>query len=130
MQAFKKFIIKELVFTSSIAIIALFLFQTTLKEYYLPVFWILLGVIALFTGITHFSILQIHDKSAVKFSTKFMTLSGVKMMLYLVVITSYVFLNTSKAKFFLISFFIIYFLYTSFEVFQIVRYLKANKSHN
>jgi hypothetical protein len=129
MQTFKKFIIKELVFTSSIAIIAYILFQTKLSEDYLPVFWLLLGLIAVLTGTMHFSLLLISDKNAAKFSIKFMTFSGVKMMIYLVTITSYVFLYSASAKFFLISFFILYFLYTAFEVFQIVKYLKANKSH-
>lgn len=130
MKAFKKFIITELVFTSSISILAFVLFQTVLREYYIPVFWMQLGFIAILTGIMHYSILQINEKGAAKFSTKFMTLSGVKMMLYLVLITAYVFLYTSTAKFFLISFFILYALYTAFEVILIVKYLKANKSHS
>ena len=123
MQVFKKFIIKELVFTSSIGLTAFVLFRTVLSDYYLPIFWLLLSVIALLTGIMHYSILQVEEKSAAKFSTKFMTFSGVKMMIYLIMITAYAFMYPLTAKFFLVSFIILYFLYTTFEVSLMVRYL-------
>jgi cobalamin synthase len=124
MQDFKKFIIKELVFTGSIVLIALFLFKTALSQYYIPVFWLLLAVIAVLTSIMHFSILQVEDKSTAKFFTKFMTFSGVKMMIYLIMIVAYVFIYPVTAKIFLISFIALYFLYTVFEVYLIARYLK------
>lgn len=124
MQEFKKFIIKELVLTGSIAIIAGVLFNTILSAHYVPVFWVLLAIISILTGIMHFSLLQIQDKSAAKFSVKFMTASGIKMIIYLVLITVYSFFNTTKAKFFLIAFIILYFLYTTFEVFYIVKHLR------
>lgn len=129
MQAFKNFFIKELVFTFSVGISAVVLFNTVLSSYYLSVFWIILGIIAILTGIMYYSILRINEKSTAKFTSHFMMFSGIKMILYLVFITSYVFLNQLSAKFFLISFFILYFLYTTFEVFQIVKYLKTNKNH-
>jgi ABC-type transport system involved in cytochrome c biogenesis permease subunit len=124
MQAFKNFIIKELVFTGSIVLIAFFLFKTTLSQFYLPVFWLLLAVVAVLTSIMHFSILQVEEKSTSKFFTKFMIFSGVKMMIYLIMIVAYVFIYPATAKFFLISFIALYFLYTAFEVFLIVRQLK------
>ena len=127
MQALKKFILKELVFTGSIGIIAFILFQTALKNYHIPVFWVLLGIIALLTGVMHYSILQVAEKDVVKFSSRFMMVSGIKMMIYLVIITSYVFLNPTKAKNFLIFFFILYALYTVFEVILIVKYFKNKK---
>jgi len=124
MQAFKKFIIKELVFTGSIGLIAFVLFKTVMNQFYAPVFWLLLGIISVLTGILHYSILQTGEKTTAKFATKFMAISGIKMMIYLVLITGYVFIYPLTAKFFLISFLILYFLYTSFEVILIVKYLK------
>lgn len=124
MQNFKKFFFKELVFTISVGIIAFILFNTILKTYYLPIFWILLATIAILTGILHHSILQISEKETSKFTSRFMMVTGIKMMIYLVFITSFVFLYPSQAKIFLISFFILYLLYTIFEVVLIVLYLK------
>jgi len=129
MQILKNFFIKELIFTGFIGAIAFILFQTVLSKYYLSVFWIVFGVIAILTGIMHYSLLQINEKSTAKFTSRFMMFSGIKMISYLIFITTYVFLYSSSAKFFLISFFILYFLFTTFEVFQIVKYLKTNKNH-
>ncbi|MFC2103797.1 hypothetical protein ACFLS4_00405, partial [Bacteroidota bacterium] len=91
MQTFKKFIIKELVFTISVGILAFILFQTVFQNYYLPVFWILLGMVSILTAILHYSIVQVSEKKAAKFSSRFMMVTGIKMMIYLVFITSYVF---------------------------------------
>ncbi len=124
MQALKRFLISELLFTLLIAVIAYLLFNTILVEYYLPVFWVLLGIIALLTGVFHYSVVQIQENKSSKFSQKFMMVTGIKMMIYLVFITSYSFMNPEKATSFLISFFVLYLLYTVFEVFLIVRYLK------
>ncbi len=124
MQDFKRFLLRELLFTISIAGIAFLLFGSLLADYYLPIFWIMLGVIALLTGIFHYSLIQIQENKSSRFSQRFMMISGIKMMIYLVFITSYAFMNPEKATSFLISFFILYLLYTVFEVILSVRYLK------
>lgn len=127
MQTLKKFILLELVLTGLIGITAFILFQTIFKNYYIPAFWVLLGVISLLTGFLHYSIIQVAEKDVVKFTSRFMLVSGIKMMIYLVIITSYVFLNTNNAKLFLIFFFILYAIYTAFEVILIVTYFKNKK---
>lgn len=124
MKEFNKFIVKELVLTGSVGILAFALFNSSLSDYYLSVFWALLALISVLTAIVHFSLLKTEEKDSSKFATKFMTASGIKMMIYLVVITSYSFLNPSKAKVFLISFIVLYLIYTIFEVFHIVKHLK------
>lgn len=124
MNVFKKFIFSEIIFTVIVAAIALLLFKTVLSAFYLPVFWFLIGIIALLTAIFHYSIIQIQDKGASKFANRFMMVSGIKMMIYLAIITSYSFLFPEKAKVFLITFFILYILYTFFEISLILRYLK------
>lgn len=124
MNVFKKFIFSEIIFTVIVAAIALLLFKTVLSAFYLPVFWFLIGIIALLTAIFHYSIIQIQDEGASKFANRFMMVSGIKMMIYLAIITSYSFLFPEKAKVFLITFFILYILYTFFEISLILRYLK------
>lgn len=124
MQALKKFIIREIVFATILGIVAYVLFQTILKEHYLPVFWILFCLISLFTAIFHLSIIQASNKEFSKFSSKFMMFAGIKMIIYLFIIVFYAFLFPDKAKFFLISFFILYMFFTAFEVIHIVGYFK------
>jgi hypothetical protein len=124
MNAFKKFIYVEISFTAIVSAIALLLFKTVLTAFYLPAFWFLIGIIALLTAAFHYSIIQIQDKGASKFANRFMMVSGIKMMIYLTIITSYSFLFPEKAKIFLITFFILYILYTFFEISLILQYLK------
>jgi len=126
MQALKKFIIREIVFATILGLVAYILFQTILKDYYLPVFWILFSVISLFTALFHYSVLQVGNKELTKFSSKFMMFAGIKMIIYLIIIVIYVFSFPEKAKFFLISFFILYMLYTVFEVILIIKHLKKH----
>ena len=124
MIAFRKFIFREFVFAIILALIAFVLFQTILIEYYLPVLWILFGLINVFTAIFHYSVLQVSEKEPSKFSSRFMMVSGIKMIIYLMIIVFYAFSFPEKAKIFLISFFILYSLYTVFEVIFILNYFK------
>jgi general stress protein CsbA len=127
MQVFKRFLFQEFVLTISIGLVSLVLFQTTLKNYYLPVFWILLAIISLLTGVLHYSNVRASAKKASKFATGFLMATGIKMMIYLVLITTYVLLHPEKASVFLISFFILYILYTAFEVLSILKHLRSEK---
>ena len=124
MQDFKKFIIRELLFTILVSFLAIVLFKTIFEDYYLKIFWGLLGIIALLTAFFHYSILQIKENETGKFTSKFMIFTGTKMVIYLVLITAYVFIVPENAVSFLISFFGLYLLYTVFEVLLIVKYLK------
>ncbi len=127
MQVFKKFLFQEFVLTISIGLVSFILFQTVLKNYYLPVFWILLSIISVLTGILHYSNVQASTKKASRFATGFLMITGIKMMIYLILITSYVLLNPEKASIFLISFFILYIFYTTFEVLSILTHLRNKR---
>ncbi|MEE4197741.1 MAG: hypothetical protein V2I54_08860 [Bacteroidales bacterium] len=123
MKAFSKFLIKEAILTATLGVASLILFQTILKTYYHPVFWLNLVIIAVLTGGLHFSVLKAGAKEHSRFSVRFISISGIKMMIYLVYIVLYAFLNPEHAKFFLITFLLLYFIYTFFEVFLILRFL-------
>ena len=124
MRTFRNFIFREFVFATILGLIAFVLFQTILKDYYLPVFWILFGIITVFTAVFHYSVLLVSEKETSKFTSKFMIVSGIKMIIYLIIIVYYAFSFPDKARIFLISFFVLYLLYTVFEVILIVNYFK------
>ncbi|MDA3952678.1 MAG: hypothetical protein PF485_03460 [Bacteroidales bacterium] len=69
MQAFKKFVFQELIFSVILGLVAFVLFQTVLKEHYLPVFWILFAILTVFTAIFHYSIVQAGNKELSNFSS-------------------------------------------------------------
>ncbi|MGC9373570.1 MAG: hypothetical protein ACP5DQ_00835 [Bacteroidales bacterium] len=126
MKAFNKFLIKEAILTVSLGVIALILFQTVLSTYYHPVFWLNLFIIAVLTGILHFSILKVSTEGYSRFSSRFIMISGIKMMIYLVFIVLFALFNPDHAKFFLITFLILYFIYTFFEVLLMLKYFNKN----
>ena len=127
MKAFKSFLLSEMIFTILIGVSAFALFDTVLKSYYLSIFWVLLGVIALLTGILHYFVLQAAQKNISKFASKFILVTGIKMIIYLTFIVAYSFANPENAKSFLISFLILYLLYTTFEVFFAVKVMKLKR---
>jgi len=124
MQTFIRFLFKLFILVVVIGLTAIMVLKTSYSQFIIPVFWYMLGGIACLTAFMHFSLLQISEKSAQKFSSRFMMVSGIKMIIYLIFITIYVFTFTDQAKVFLISFFILYITFTAFEVVQIMLYLK------
>lgn len=122
MKAFNKFLIKEAILTVFLGLIALILFQTVLSTYYHPVFWLNLFIIAVLTGVLHFSILKVSTEGHSRFSSRFIMISGIKMMIYLVFIVLFALFNPGHAKFFLITFLILYFIYTFFEVLLMLKF--------
>ncbi len=62
-----------------------------------------------------------------KFTYKFIGATGLKMFIYLVLIVIYLLLDRENAVPFLIYFLILYVLYSFFEVFAVLKYLKNNK---
>ncbi|HOI87910.1 MAG TPA: hypothetical protein PLV51_08630 [Lentimicrobium sp.] len=71
---------------------------------------------------------KMNDKTG-KFVNTFMTQSMGRMILYLVIITSYALLNRPDAIRFIIGFFILYIIFTIFEVLQFLRISRErNKS--
>ena len=121
MKAFSKFLIKEAILTGFIGIVAFVLFQTVLKDYYHSVFWLNLIIITVLTGVFHFSVLKSSDKEHTQFSARFMSVAGIKMLIYLIFIVVYALFNPGHAKFFLITFLILYFIYSFFEVFLMIK---------
>lgn len=122
MTVFKNFVIKETILTVSLGIVALILFQTVLQSFYHPVFWLNLIVVSFLTGILHYLIIRVSSESHSRFTSRFMMIAGIKMIAYLMFIVFYALLNPDHAKFFLITFLIIYFIYTGFEVFLSIKF--------
>lgn len=59
-----------------------------------------------------------------KFTQRFLIVFGIKIMLLLAFIITYAYFNPEKAVPFLITFFLHYLVYTTFEIVSIVRYQK------
>jgi len=124
MQPIVKILLKNAIFTIIIAVISIVLFITAFPNYYLPVFWVLLSGMALFTAFLHYTLIKLTTHNISKFSTRFILITGIKMIFFLTVIVSYSFLNPEHAVPFLIIFLILYILFSVFEVVVIIPFFK------
>lgn len=64
------------------------------------------------------------DAHHAKFVNAFLLTTTVKLLLFLAIIVIYVLLNREDAIGFILTFFTYYLIYTSFEIFSILKYLK------
>lgn len=126
-KEFKIFLIREAILTSIIIAIGFIIFSTFLKTYYLPVYFIILAVVSILTALFYWGLLKNSKENSVKFISNFMLYSGIKMIAYLVFITSYVFTFKEKATYFLIVFSVLYIIYTAFDVFLMYKNFKSNQ---
>ena len=111
----KKYIIRLLIFSLFIALIAFALYATVLSQFYLPVMpWVLLFFV-LISLATHYILIKSGESRIAKFSTSFMGVTSIKLFLYLIFIVVYLINDKSNALVFVISFFILYLLFTVFE---------------
>ena len=76
------------------------------------------------TTIVHYLLMKQGSNRPQKFINSFMLSITAKLMLFFIVIVSYAFTHKPQAPAFIVSFFIMYFVYTAVEVFEILRFLK------
>ncbi|MCF8369588.1 MAG: hypothetical protein K9G76_11135 [Bacteroidales bacterium] len=87
-------------------------------KYVTPTLPFLLVFFFAVTILIHFILLKVSTKKAINFINVFMLLTLGKLMLFLSIILAYVFINREDAVNFVMSFFILYVLFTVFEVSQ------------
>ncbi|OFX82777.1 MAG: hypothetical protein A2W99_14025 [Bacteroidetes bacterium GWF2_33_16] len=124
MQPIGKILFKNAIFSFFIALISIVFFKTIFTNHYLPVFWILLVGLALITAFIHIILIKLTESSISKFATRFILITGIKMIVLLTIILTYSFLYKEQAVSFLVSFLVLYLLYTSFEVYIIIPFFK------
>ena len=119
-----KFIIKTGLLTLIIYVIAIVLFSTVLKPFYLAVFPLQLLLIAGVTTIGHLWILKASTQNTVRFTTAFMGSATLKLMVYLIFILVYLWIDRSQVISFTLNFIVLYIIYTLFEVIEVLNFIK------
>ncbi|MBT3646987.1 MAG: hypothetical protein HN542_01960 [Flavobacteriales bacterium] len=84
----------------------------------LLVYVVVVGVTALFDHLLR------KQKDPKRFVNLYMGYSGGKLMLSLFILAAYAFINSGYILPFAISYLVVYFLFTAFEIFQLLRHLK------
>lgn len=117
----KNYTLRLLIFSALIAIIAAILYSTVLTSFYLPVFPYVLLFFTLISFLSHYIIVKAGKSRITKFSTSFMGISSLKLFLYLIFIIVYLLIDKTNALVFVLTFFIIYLLFTVFETSSLLK---------
>ena len=120
----KKYIIRLFTFSIIISAISFVLFKYVLTQYYLDVFPFLIVFFAFTSVLIHYILLKASNFRIAKFSTFFMGSTSAKLFLYIIFLVIYVLVDKSNAVPFLLTFFVLYFLFTIFETFSLLIDLK------
>ncbi len=124
----KKFIINTLTFSIIIAIISVAIFYFLIPQFYLPVFPFLIVFFVVVTIGIHTILTKAGKKTIRQFSTFYMGSVTVKLFIYLIFLVAYALTHKEQAVPFILTFFILYVLFTFFETYSLLNNLKENAS--
>lgn len=122
-----KFYYKLAIFSTIVTLIAILLYNTVLKSYYVSQFPITLIVFILITGGIFYILWRDDKKEKGKFNQLFLMGTTVKILVLLTFLAIILIIDRKNAVPFLISFLVLYFLFTIFEVVSILSFVKSKK---
>ena len=88
------------------------------------VFPFIIIVFILISTFSHYYLLKTAALSFRKFTNAFLLSTTVKMLVYLMFMAFYAFLNREVAKIFILNFTVVYFIYTPFDVIMILNQVR------
>lgn len=112
------FLRKLLIFTIIVGVAGYGIVQLIPAEYVTPTLPFLLTFFFAVTILVHYTLMQVSKKRTLQFSNYFMLVTFGKLIFFLTIILVYFLLNREDALPFAIAFFILYILFTVFEVVQ------------
>ena len=112
------FLRKLIIFTLIVGVAGFGIVQFIPAEYVTPTLPYLLAFFMAVTILVHFTLMQVSKKRTLQFSNYFMLVTFGKLIFFLTIILVYFLLNREDALPFAIAFFILYILFTVFEVVQ------------
>jgi len=118
---FKSFLKKNLIATTMLAFIGSLVFGFVATKYYLNIFPFMLLFFCALSLLVQRSLYGTLKLSIGKFTARFMGITMLKLLVLLVVALIYILLNKQSAIQFIIVFLILYFVYTSVEVYDFMQ---------
>lgn len=127
-NTFRRYLIRLGFITIFSGVIALGFYWKLFPEFYLNIFPFLILFFFITHALTNYLISTVNIDDHRKYINRFLLSSSIKLLTYLLFILVYLFFNREKALLFVIPFFILYLIFTSFEVTFLTGTLKKNKS--
>jgi L-asparagine transporter-like permease len=129
MNTERRFFFKKLLLFCLVLIgLSLILFDSVLKDYYLKIYPLQFAVIALVTILSHLKLINAFQLNARKFNTTFLAIMSGKLFIYLIFILVCLLIDRARAIEFVVTFLILYLIFTVFEVIEISNFLKKNQN--
>jgi len=121
---YRNFVNKALIITAVLSVLYMLALLYLPGEYISPsIPWIILFFLVLTLSIFYYQ-LKASVKRVSKFVNVFLIAIGLKLIGFLIIIGIYSFLNKADAVNFILSFFIVYFIFTLFEIIQLLNVQK------
>ena len=98
----------------SISGMAILLYQSVLKGYYLSIFPLQFAVVILVTVISHLRLMTSVEQNARRFSTTFLSVMSAKLFIYLFFLLICLLVDRSNAINFVVTFLLMYLIFTIF----------------
>jgi len=125
----RRYFFQLLAICVSIIALALVLFSTVLKAYYLPVFPFLLAFVVGITLLEHWSLSLSVKKNPNRFNQVFMAASALKLLSILLMMVIYLLIDKSGIISFVIGVFILYVIFTFFEVNALLKLVQQKQDN-
>lgn len=119
---------KALLFCLVLIGLSLLLFDSVLKDFYQNYYPLQFGLIALVTFFSHLRLMYAIEQNARRFSTIFLSVMSIKLFIYIIFIVVCLLIDRTRAINFVVTFMVLYFLFTIFEVIEISNFLKKNQN--
>lgn len=121
------FLISLAVFSLIVLVTGLTLFSTALRDYYMPVLWIIFFYFVLIAFSSRLFILSSSSAKSSSFNRRYFISSFLKIMFHLAFIVIYlVTIGKNRAEF-IFSFLSAYLIFTTFDTYTLHRFIKKTK---
>ena len=121
----KIYIVWLSVLTGILALLGLIFFKTFLSEYYLPVYWFLLLLFYVIHAISQSIIVLADKKRPFNIGNVYLISFAIKFLSYLAFLIIYLVISESITMTFALVFFLLYLIYTVFDVRTKIRFSKT-----
>jgi hypothetical protein len=123
---FKNFSLYLFLITILIMAAGWIIIKTWMPDKYFKGFLIIPLLFFCITLALQWYLLRSGRKEIIKFTPRFIGATGIKMLLYIILIVVFLLIDRAHAVSFLIWFLFCYFLYTVVEIISLLRYFKSN----
>jgi hypothetical protein len=120
-KPYKSFLLKLFIFSAVIGLISFILKWLLPAGTLSPSLPFLVIYFFIISAVVHYALLKSTTYSARRFVSYFMLATFVKFFIYVITVFAYAYFNRSDLLPFVISFFVLYILYTIFEVLAIIK---------